>query len=62
MAGNASPFLEMIRSEIRLRGYSIRTEKGYLYWIRQFILFHQKRHSAEMAGAEVKAFLTWRYS
>lgn len=59
MAGSASPFLEMVRGEIRLRGYSIRTEKSYLFWIKQFILFHQKRHPAEMAGAEVKAFLTW---
>ena len=59
MTGKSSPFLELVRGEIRLRGYSIRTEKSYLYWIRQFILFHQKRHPAEMAGAEVKAFLTW---
>lgn len=59
MINKPSPFLEMVRGEIRLRGYSIRTEKSYLFWIRQFILFHQKRHPSEMGGAEVKAFLTW---
>jgi hypothetical protein len=32
-----SPFLETLRREIRRRGYSMRTEKTYLYWIRQFI-------------------------
>lgn len=29
-----SPFLESIREQIRIRHYSIRTEKTYLYWIR----------------------------
>ncbi|MCF7512920.1 phage integrase N-terminal SAM-like domain-containing protein [Pseudoalteromonas sp. L23] len=27
-----------------MRGYSIRTEKTYLYWIKAFINFHHKRH------------------
>lgn len=56
---STSPFLEMVRSEIRLRGYSVRTEKSYLFWIKKFILFHQKRHPSTMGGNEVKAFLTW---
>jgi integron integrase len=59
MQTTSSPFMEMVRGEIRLRGYSIRTEKSYLFWIKQFILFHQKRHPEEMGAAEVKAFLTW---
>lgn len=54
-----SPFMEMVRGEMRLRGYSIRTEKSYLFWIKQFILFHRKRHPSEMANPEVKEFLTW---
>lgn len=59
MSANASPFLEMVRGEIRLRAYSIRTEKSYLFWIKQFILFHGKRHPADMGASEVKSFLTW---
>ncbi|WP_237584115.1 phage integrase N-terminal SAM-like domain-containing protein [Photobacterium halotolerans] len=27
---------------MRIRGYSIRTEKNYLYWIKAFINFHDK--------------------
>jgi hypothetical protein len=27
-------------------------------WIRRFILFHQKRHPAEMGTVEIEAFLT----
>lgn len=56
---STSPFLEMVRGEIRLRGYSVRTEKSYLFWIKKFILFHQKRHPFTMGSSEVKAFLTW---
>lgn len=59
MPTKPSPFLEIVRNEIRLRGYSIRTEKSYLFWIRKFILFHQKQHPAEMGKLEVKTFLTW---
>jgi len=54
-----SPFLESLRQNIRVRGYSIRTEKTYLYWVRYFINFHQKRHPKEMGVTEVEAFLNY---
>ena len=54
-----SPFIESIRAEIRLRGYSIRTEKTYLTWIKQFIHFIDKRHPKDVGAREVKAFLSW---
>lgn len=41
MSSSNRPFMEMVRGEIRLRGYNLRTEKFYLFWIKQFILFHQ---------------------
>jgi len=44
---------------IRTRHYSRRTEQAYWYWIRYYILFHKKRHPAEMGAAEVTAFLSW---
>lgn len=59
MSTSTSPFMEMVRGEIRLRGYSLRTEKSYLFWIKQYILFHKKRHPSAMGNAEVKEFLTW---
>lgn len=52
-----SPFLEAIRRTMRLRGYSIRTEKSYLYWIKYFIRFHKRRHPKDMGKDEVIAFL-----
>jgi integron integrase len=41
-----------------VRHYSVRTERAYFHWIRRFIVFHGKRHPAELGGAEVTAFLS----
>ena len=54
-----SPFLETIRKEIRLRGYRIRTEKTYLYWIRHFIMYSKRKHPNDMGPQEVKSFLSY---
>jgi integron integrase len=50
--------LDRVRDAIRLKHYSIRTEKVYCDWIKRFILFHDKRHPADMAEPEVTQFLT----
>jgi len=50
--------LDQVREAIRVRHYSIRTEDSYVNWVRQFILFHGKKHPLEMAEPEVNAFLT----
>ncbi|WP_096779226.1 phage integrase N-terminal SAM-like domain-containing protein [Zobellella denitrificans] len=55
----SSPFLNRIRQELRLRGYSLRTEKTYLHWIKRYIRFHHLSHPAEMGAPEVRAFLSW---
>ena len=52
-----SPFLESVRIEIRTRQYSYRTEKSYLYWVRQFILFNDKKHPEVMSNPEIERFL-----
>lgn len=54
----SSPFLEALKRDIRLRGYSIRTEKTYLYYIRCYIHFMGKRHPDKAGASEVKAFLS----
>jgi len=54
----SSPFMETIRAEIRLRGYSLKTEQSYLTWIRQYIFFTNKQHPKDIGPDEVKAFLT----
>jgi integron integrase len=50
--------LARLRHALRVRHYSIRTEQAYVEWVRRFILFHGKRHPADLGAAEVQAFLT----
>lgn len=57
-SGNAPKLLDQVRELIRVKHYSIRTERSYLDWIRRFILFHDKRHPKDMGAMEVTAFLT----
>ena len=58
LSANSPKLLDRVRAATRVRGYSIRTEESYTDWCRRFILFHNKRHPADMGGAEVTAFLT----
>jgi integron integrase len=50
--------LDRVREAIRLRHYSRRTERAYVAWIRRYILFHGKRHPADMGAEEVSSFLS----
>lgn len=54
-----SPFLNQIRQNIRMRGYSMRTEKTYLYWIRDYIRFHHLQHPKDLAAEHVVSFLSY---
>jgi integron integrase len=49
--------LDQVRSAIRRRHYSNRTEQAYTHWIKRFIYFHGVRHPREMGEPEVTAFL-----
>ena len=51
--------LDRVRSAIRIRHYSPRTEDAYVYWIRRYIVFHKKAHPSTMGAPEISAFLTW---
>src|SRR5437867_3780361 len=51
-------FLDRVRTAVRTRHYSRRTEEAYIGWTKRFILFHRKRHPAAMGADEVNAFLS----
>ncbi len=51
-----SPFLIGVQETMRMRGYSIRTEKTYLYWIKAFINFHHKRHPKQWERKKLHNF------
>jgi integron integrase len=50
--------MDQVRDVLRLKHYSLRTERSYCDWIERFIRFHQLRHPKEMGEAEVSSFLT----
>lgn len=50
--------LDQVRDAVRLKHYAYSTEKAYVYWVKRYILFHNKRHPREMGIREVEAFLT----
>ena len=51
--------LDQLQEALRLKHYSLKTEKSYVHWGRRFILFHKKCHPQEMGGPEVEAFLNY---
>jgi hypothetical protein len=50
--------LDDLRSKIRARHLSLRTEQAYASWAERYIRFHRGRHPARMGAAEIDAFLT----
>jgi len=58
MTREAPKLLDQVSGAIRARHYSRRTEEAYVHWIRNYILFHGKRHPRDLTAAHVTAFLT----
>ncbi|MDT9001758.1 integron integrase [Paucibacter sp. APW11] len=48
-----------MRSELRVRHYSLRTEQAYLEWARRFLLFHGRREPSALGADEVAGFLSY---
>ncbi|MBW7889147.1 MAG: phage integrase N-terminal SAM-like domain-containing protein [Bacteroidetes bacterium] len=54
-----SKLIDNVRECMRLKHLSIRTEEAYIYWIREYILFHQKRHPQSLTEQDIRAFLSY---
>jgi len=50
--------LDIVRDKIRIKHYSISTEKTYVHWIKCYILFHNKKHPIDMGKDEIEQYLT----
>lgn len=51
--------LDQVKTKIRFMHYSPNTEITYVSWIKQYILFHQKKHPADMGKLEIEQFLSY---
>ena len=49
--------LDKVRTELRSKHYSRKTETAYTNWIKRFIFFHNKRHPKDMGAEEIKSFV-----
>jgi hypothetical protein len=50
--------LDQVRDATHLKHYAHSTEHTYIYWIKRYIFFHDKRHPKDMGAAEVETFLS----
>lgn len=51
--------LDKLHEAIKVRHYSVRTERAYAHWIKRFIFYHSKRHPTVLGAEEVGEFLSW---
>ena len=51
--------LEKIRTEIRYRHYSLRTEHSYIDWIIRFIIFFNGRNPEELSAGNIREYLDY---
>ncbi len=51
--------LDQVRTAIRRRGWSYRTEETYAGWVRRYILFHGKVHPTELGPQAISPFLDY---
>jgi len=51
--------MDRLRSQIRLRHFSVRTEEAYLGGVRRYIVFYGKRHPDQMGQVEIRDFLSF---
>ena len=54
---DSTPLMDRVHAALRTGHYSHLTEKAYVAWIRRYIVFHGKRHPADLGAEHVGAFL-----
>ncbi len=50
--------LDQVRDRIRVKHYSLRTERVYVDWVRRYVLYHGKRHPRDLGAGDVERFLS----
>ena len=57
-AAQSPRLLDRVREVARLKHFSLKTERSYLFYIRNYLLFHNQRHPREMGVSEIRAYLS----
>ncbi len=56
---NKPKLLDQVRTVIRTKHYSRRTEEAYIYWIKKYIFFHNRGHPKEIGEKDINAFISY---
>ncbi|ORC36840.1 hypothetical protein B4O97_04235 [Marispirochaeta aestuarii] len=56
--GNWPEVLDKMKSELRVQSKSYRTEKTYLYWVRDFSRWRNPKNPDQLGSDDVRAYLT----
>jgi integron integrase len=51
-------FMEKVRLALAERRFSPRTQRVYADWVRRYVIFHGRRHPADLDGDDVRSFLS----
>jgi len=51
--------LDQLAERIQTRHYSRKTQTAYVQWCRRYILYHNKRHPAEMGKPEIQHYMDY---
>ena len=51
--------LDRVRSVLRVRHYSYKTEQSYIHWIKRYIYFHNKTHPKDLDGQDIAEFISY---
>jgi len=54
-----SPLLSAIAEQMKMKRYAKRTVESYIYWIKAFINFNNKKHPIKCHDTEVEKFLSY---
>lgn len=55
----SSPFIQSVRDHLRARHYSKRTEQTYVYWILNYIRFHNREHPNNLNISHIVEYLEY---
>ncbi|MBN2104640.1 integron integrase [bacterium] len=58
LSSRTPKLLDQVRTVLRMKHYSYRTEKAYVSWIYQYIVYHNKKHPRDMGEKEISQFLS----
>lgn len=58
-AKNKPKLLDEVKNKLRTDRYSAKTEEAYIYWIKDYIRYHQKQHPKNLGKKDFEKYLSF---